>query len=387
MEGEITEQTDKERVAAHIPQELQDEAARNNREPPQSQPHPSSQLLQTGLPMSPRNPSSALQGPLTPTLSHTITYPVHSLHPSALAHSSNNLDLTSTSPTPSAPFISDTNRGSGSSVPRAAAILTIKKADASEISLENVTKSTPTPSPESEDQLLEQEVEADDIEKVVAEHKAEVADEIRKLEEATWLEKENERYRKQEEWLRKDVEPLELQRLKEEEERRLNLKQGEEGVLEAEQEETVLQLAQERPKEEKERKEEREEQDRLSKLAEETRLRLEEEAAAKVKAGAISEPEPEEGREAELEAHKGDRKEEGQFEDGKTTSINSPTSDKQRPGPLDLTGAIRSASPFVAPLAAARFITDIATVSYPEGYQGPHPDLNKNVKNGKFRYH
>jgi hypothetical protein len=117
--------------------------------------------------------------------------------------------------------------------------------------------------------------------------------------------------------------------------------------------------------EEKERKEkeEREEQERLSKLAEETRLRLEEEAAAKAKAEAFSEPKPAERE--ELEAHMGDGKQDGQLEDGKdvitetskpmedgkdklkdglriNTSINSPTTDKRRPGPLDLTSAIRS---------------------------------------------
>ena len=56
-------------------------------------------------------------------------------------------------------------------------------------------------------------------------------------------------------------------------------------------------------------------------------------------------------------------------------------------GPLDLTSALRSASPVVTALATARVITDIASVSYPEGYHSPHPDLNRNVKNGKFRYH
>ena len=77
------------------------------------------------------------------------------------------------------------------------------------------------------------------------------------------------------------------------------------------------------------------------------------------------------------------------LEDGlriNTTSINSPT-DERRPGPLDLTSAVRSASTVVDTLAAARVIADIATVSYPEGYHSPHPDLNQNVKNGKFRYH
>ena len=90
---------------------------------------------------------------------------------------------------------------------------------------------------------------------------------------------------------------------------------------------------------------------------EETQLRLEEEAAPKTMVETFSEPA--EREEAELEARKGDGKDR-QFEDGKT-SINPP-------------------------VVTARFIADIATVSYPEGYHGPHPDLNQTVKNGKFRY-
>ena len=123
----------------------------------------------------------------------------------------------------------------------------------------------------------------------------------------------------------------------------------------------------------------------------------------------IPEPKPEEKEEADVEAHKGDGKEDGELEDVKdvdavtpkaledgkdkpkdglcinTASITSPT-DKHRPGPLDLTST-RSASPIVAALATAHVIADIATVPYPEGLLKPHPDLNQNVKNGKFRYH
>ena len=82
-------------------------------------------------------------------LSHTIASPVHpSPLPSALSHSSNSLGLTSPPPTLSTPSISGSNRldvGSRTFVPRAAAKLTIKKADGTEVSLENLTKSTPTP--------------------------------------------------------------------------------------------------------------------------------------------------------------------------------------------------------------------------------------------------
>ena len=443
VEREITERMDKlvkERVAeclkTYVPQEPQDEVARSNHESPQPQPPPGSQLPHTGLSISLRNPPSAPQGPSTPTLSHTIASPIHPPHPSAITHSSNSLRLTSPPPTSSTPSITSANQdvGSRTSVPRTAAKITIRKADGTEVSLENLTKNTPTPptpaisSPQSvvlrqgspgtpnrrptsirmetEDQhksrLAEQEqndrlmAEAADKEekgkeKAESECKAKVAEEICTVEGAARLEKkEKKRRRKQEERLRKEAEALlELQRLKEEEGQRLKLEQEEGRMLKVKQEEEkALQLAQEKAKEEKERKEkeEQEEQERLSKLAEETRFRLEEEVAAKAKAEAISEPEPKEKEEAELGAHKGDGKQDAQLEDGKTSSINSPRSDRRRPGPLDLTSAMRSASPVVA-LAAARFIDDIATVSYPEGVQHPHPDLNQDVKNGKFRYH
>ena len=50
--------------------------------------------------------------PSMPTLSQTITSPVHPHHPSALSHSSNSLGLTSPSPTPlaSTPALTSANR-------------------------------------------------------------------------------------------------------------------------------------------------------------------------------------------------------------------------------------------------------------------------------------
>ena len=244
-------------------------------------------------------------------------------------------------------------------------------------------------------------------EKAEAERKAEEMSNL-----AARLEKtEKELRRKQEEErLRKEAEALKLQRLKEGEEWRLKFKQEEEHILKlAEQKKKALRLAQERTKEERERKEKGEqEKERLSNMAEETRRHLEKEAA---KAEAISNSEPSHSpcdTQVRLSLLV---KQDGRLEDGKdvdtetstksmeggkykpkvripinTASIDSPTSNKRPPGPLVLTSAIRSASPVVAAPATARVITDVATLSYPEGYHSPHPDLNKNVKNGKFRY-
>ena len=409
-----------ERVAeclkTHIDLELQDGVARSNREPPQDQFLPGSELLHTGLPKSPQNPPSVLQSSSTPTLSHTITSPVDPLHLSALAHSSNSLGLTSPPPTSSTLSISDANRvdvGSPRFVPQADARLIIKKADGTEVSLENLTRTIPTPSTpavsspqslelekgspgtsnrrptsihmETENQhksrLAEQEQnnrlkteaadkEKKEKEKAEAERKAKVAEEIFKLEEAARLKKQEKKQRQKEQ---KEAKALARQRLKEEK-RRLKLKQEEDRILKAKQEE-------EKALQEGNGQKDKEKQERLLKLA------------------------------AELE---GDGKQEGQLENGKvvddetsmsmedgkdkpedrhhirvnTTSIDSPTSHKRRPRPLDLTrSASRVVAPrVVAPLAATRFITDIATVPYPEGYHSPHPDLNQNVKNGRFRY-
>jgi hypothetical protein len=66
-----------------------------------------------------------------------------------LAHPTNSLDLTSPPSTPSTPALPGSNRldaGSRAFIPRSAAKVTVKKPDGTEVSLENLTKSTPTPS-------------------------------------------------------------------------------------------------------------------------------------------------------------------------------------------------------------------------------------------------
>ena len=136
---------------------------------------------------------------------------------------------------------------------------------------------------ETEDREMEEEEEAE------AERKANAADlkEIRDL--AARLEKARKELlrKKEEERVRNEAEALELQRMKREEERKLKLKQEEKRILKAKQKEKAFsRLVQERKE-----KEAREGQERLTKLAEETRLRLEE-AAAKANTEEISISEP-----------------------------------------------------------------------------------------------
>ena len=284
-------------------QELQDEAIRSKRVPPQHQPHSRSQLPHTGLPMSPQNPPSALQRSSTPTLIHS---PVHPSHPSALSHSSNNLSLTSSPPTSPTPSISGANRlnvGSRTSVPRAAP--TVKKANATEDSLENLTKSTPPPStpdvpstqslvpwnrPKS--RLAEQEqndkLKAEAANKVKKEKEEAEAERKAKLEEAAQLEER--RRKEEEERFRKEAEALERRRLKEEEERRLKAKEEEKALRLAQEQKEKMEKAEAEHKAKLEDavrlKEQRrqEEEERLRKEAEALeRQRLEEERRKKAK--------------------------------------------------------------------------------------------------------
>ncbi|KAJ3570293.1 hypothetical protein NP233_g4502 [Leucocoprinus birnbaumii] len=59
---------------------------------------------------------------------------------------------------------------------------------------------------------------------------------------------------------------------------------------------------------------------------------------------------------------------------------------KKRPGHPDLSKTGSVPPPLPSALSTARAIDDISRVSYPEGISSPKPELNSNVKDGKFRY-
>ncbi|KAF9485987.1 hypothetical protein BDN70DRAFT_870471 [Pholiota conissans] len=420
-------------------------------QPPHGQPPHTGPHMGPPMPMSPRNPPSSLQGPGTP-ISHTHTLPpVHPSHPPpAISHASTSMGgLTSPPPTPSSASIPRLNAGSSAFVPRAK--VTLKKEDGTEVNLENfaaksipapVPSTTASPSPqgsvyrqgspgtpnrrptsvriESEDQRKRRLAEEQQKEKEAARVKAEAEEKVRKekeeaelkvkeAEEKKWKEEEAEKERirkeeeakrlklEEEERLRKEEEEREAQRLREEEERKRK-----------EEEEEARRVAEEKAKkEEEERLEkeriEKEKAEQEAKEAEAERLRIEQEAAKK-EAEAAATPEPasesskeatEDGEVVEDKVAEGpapaDAKE--KLKDGLRINTNpvpiSPSFDRKRPGPLDLTGAKTISAAGAAtpgPLATARIIADINTVQYPEGVRSPHPELNQNAKEGKFRY-
>ncbi|KAF8176531.1 hypothetical protein BJ912DRAFT_930637 [Pholiota molesta] len=306
-------------------------------QPPHGQPqHPGPHMgPHPSMPMSPRNPPSSLQGPGTPTLSHThpLPNPAHAPHPPPpLSHATNSIGgLTSPPPTPSSASIPRLTATSNAFVPRATKI-TLKKEDGTEVNIENLSaKTVTTPAPpatatppppgsayrqgspgtptrrpasiriESEDQRKKRLAEEEAKEKESARIKAEAEEKERKVKEEAErkvkeaedkkrqeeeveqarIRKEEEAQRlklEEEERLRKEVEEREAQRVREEEER----KRKEVEAIEAKR------LAEEKAKKEEEDRLERErvekekaEEEQLAKEAEAERLRLEQEEAAK----------------------------------------------------------------------------------------------------------
>ncbi|KDR75692.1 hypothetical protein GALMADRAFT_248310 [Galerina marginata CBS 339.88] len=376
--------------------------------PPMPMPPPHAQHPQPGqhmpphggMPMSPRNPPSSLQGPGTPTLSHAhaLPPPVHAQHPPpVLSHASNSIGgLTSPPPTPSSASIPPNrlNAGSSAFVPRAK--VTLKKEDGTEVNIENL-KHTQTPAPtaatsspqgtvyrqgspgtpnrrpasiriESEDQRKQRLAEEEAKEKEKARVKAEAEEKVRKekdeaerkVKEAEQKkkreeeaekerirkqeeEKEKERLRKEEdERLRKEEEERESQRLRDEEERKrkeaaeAETKRVAEERARKEEEERLLLEQQAREEKEKAEKAELERLAKEAKEAEEQRIRLEEEEAAK-KAQEQAKVEPE----PELDGKSESTTEEGEVvDDAQEIEIPAPSNDKPKEILRINTGAI-----------------------------------------------
>lgn len=294
----------------------------------------------------------------------------------------------------------------------------IKNEDGTEVNLEALKKHSPQPptvpipppSPvatsrrttsvriESEESKRKREEQARlEQEKKDAEERAKKEGEERKRKE------EEEVKRREEEAKRKEEEEKrEKERLRKEEEEKERLRLEEEERKRKEEEEARLE------EERKTAEKQKEEQERADREAEEQRqqeaLRREEaQLEAEEVQDIVGSPtedskEPEEGEVVEngeiVEtqvngdlANKPQRvlKEVLRID---TSSMPPPLEiPRRRPGPLDINAAKRDLSaPPLSALATARNIERLQDVEYPEGVRSPREDLNKDAKDGKFRY-
>ncbi|PPQ63016.1 hypothetical protein CVT24_005962 [Panaeolus cyanescens] len=397
-----------------------------------------------GMPMSPRNPPANIQAPGTPTLAPAHVNPAHP-HPPVMSHPSNSLGgVTSPPPTPSSSSIPPRlNATTNAFVPRATKV-TLKSEDGTETTIEKLKGNLHTPSsshaplpaqggsvyrqaspgtPNRRPVSIRMETEEQRNARLAAEEKEAEKERLKTQAEEKKKKEEVERKKRDEEEKKKKEEEAEQARLKkiedekkekerlkkeEEEKKRKEEEEAERKRKEAEeeakrQEEEAKRLAEEKAKKEEEERllKEKQEQEKAeqAKREEEERLRREQEE----KERAEKEKEKEASAKAEAAA-KTAATEEGEVAeepksvvaDGKaslkeglridTTAAATP-SQRPRPGPLDLSIAKtnRDAAPQSA-LATARIISDINAISYPEGVSSPRPDLNQNVKDGRFRY-
>jgi translation initiation factor 4G len=222
----------------------------------------------------------------------------------------------------------------------------------------------------------------------------------REEEERKRMEEEEAKRREEEEARRKEEE--EAKRKQEEESERLRKEEEEKELLRLEEEEHKRKEEEARLEEEQAKaQEEKEEKERVEREAEELQqkeaLQLEAEEAQDVVESPVEESrEPEEGEVIEngeiVDPHvngnsvsKPAKKEILRID---TSSMPPPSEiPRRRPGPLDIGAAKRdnSAAPLSA-LATARNIERLQDVEYPEGVMSPCEDLNKDAKDGKFRY-
>ena len=383
--------------------------------------------------MSPRNPPPPLQGPGTPTLSHAVP---NTPHPPPLSHPQPSMSsVSSPPPTPSTASLpsSRLNVNSNAFVPTGRAKITLKSADGQEVKLGDLTKTNTTPSSattalppqgsvyrqgspgtptrrptsirmETEEQRKKRLAEEEEKEREKTRAKVEAEEKVRleKEEAERKVKEEEERKRKEEEAEKERVrkEEEEKERLKKEEQQRL--KEEEDRIRrEAEEQERLRQEEEERKLKEEEAEKERIrlEQERLAveerlrqEEAEKERIRLEEEAS-KAKAESVDTPAGREdgelaqdGSEQAIPVTKDEVKEKAKEALRINTATSSPAVLRKRPNNLDLSNTKNVGGAPLSALATARNIDDIGTVQYPEGVMSPKPELNANVKDGKFRY-
>ncbi|KAG6382037.1 hypothetical protein JVT61DRAFT_671 [Boletus reticuloceps] len=307
---------------------------------PPHTPHPPAPATQgpphPAMSLSPRNPPPALP-PGTPTMTHAIPHPPHTPQPPSVhTHQpSSSISISSPPPTPStttAPSARlNTNASTFVPTTRAPKAIVIKNEDGTELNLEALKKHSPQPPT------------------IPIPPPSPVTTSRRTASEEEQMEQ-----------LR-----LEEERTRVEEEARL-----EEERKKAEKE-----------KEEKERAEQEAEERRQQETLKREATQLEaDEARDVVESLSEDSKEPEEGEpppKAQKEALRID-----------TSSMPPPLEiPRRRPGPLDINAAKRDMStPPLSALATARNIERLQDIEYPEGVRSPREDLNKDAKDGKFRY-
>ncbi|KIJ65955.1 hypothetical protein HYDPIDRAFT_151661 [Hydnomerulius pinastri MD-312] len=384
---------------------------------PQGPPHP-------GMAMSPRNPPPTLP-PGTPTMTHAIPHPPHTPQPPPPHphQPSNSINISSPPPTPSTatgPGGRSLNTNASTFVPttRPPKAIVIKNEDGMEVNLEALKKHSPQPptvpipppSPvatsrrtasvriESEESKRRREEQARlEQEKKEAEVRAKKEAEERKRKE-----EEEAKLKEEEEAKRKEEEEKERLRKEEEEKERLRLEEEERKRKE---EEALAEEERKKEQEEKERAERAAEEQRQKEALEQEEAQLEAEEAQDTVETPVETPveesqEPEDGEVIE----NGETSEPHVNGNGDTaskpvktlkealridTSSMPPPSElpRRRPGPLDLNAAKKdNSAPPPSALMTAKHIERLEDVPYPEGVMSPREDLNKDAKDGKFRY-
>ncbi|KAH7883298.1 hypothetical protein F5I97DRAFT_1939113 [Phlebopus sp. FC_14] len=348
--------------------------------PPQGPPHPT-------MPMSPRNPPPTLP-PGTPTMTHAVPHPPHTPQPPP-PHShqpSSSISISSPPPTPStatAPVGRSLNTNASTFA------ITIKNEDGEEHSPQPPTVPIPPPIESEESKRKREEQARLEREKKEAEERAKKEEEERKIkeeEEAKRKEQEEQerRVREEEERIRKEEEEKDRLRLEEEERKR----KEEEARLEEERKEREQRERTERDAEEQRQKEalEREDaqleaeeaQDTVESPVEESRVPEEGEV---LENGELSEPHVNGDSAKSIKAQK-------EILRIDTSSMPPPSElPRRRPGPLDINAAKKdSSAPPQSALMTARHIERLDEVEYPEGIKSPKVELNKDAKDGRFRY-
>lgn len=356
-------------------------------------------------------------------MTHAVPHPPHTPQPppSHTHQPSNSISISSPPPTPStttAPSARALNTNASTFVPttRAPKAIVIKNEDGTEVNLEALKKHSPQPptvpipppSPVTTSRRTASVRIESEESKRKREEQARLEQEKKDAEERAKKEEEERKRNEEEEAKRKEEEAKQREEEEQREKERLRKEEEEKERLRLEAEERKRKEEEVRFEERRKAEQEKEEQERADREAEERRqqealsreeAQLEaEEAQDVVESPCEDSKDHEEGEVVEngeiLETHvNGDltsKPSKGPKEALRidTSSMPPPLEiPRRRPGPLDINAAKRDMSaPPLSALATARNIERLQDIEYPEGVKSPREDLNKDAKDGKFRY-